>query len=157
MKLSEIALRLAAIKAVDERLTKMWEDVRALAAEELDAGDRKAAKLPSGTTVGNVSKTDPKPTTKAKVVDEAAFLKWVKKNRKSAIVERVRESDQRSILEAIDETGEIPDGVDLVESCGRPNVTVTQTEAQRDALVAAWRAGEIELPDVLAIEAGEPS
>lgn len=152
MKLAEIALRLAALKAVEEHMAVMKQDLRDLASEELDKGDRKAAKLPDGSTVGNVTKSDPKPTTKPKVIDEAAFLVWVKKHRPTAIVERVRESDQVSILAGIESTGEIPDGVDLVESTARSSVSVTQTPAQREALVAAWRAGVIELPDVLAIE-----
>jgi len=88
------------------------------------------------------------------VVDEAAFLAWVKVNRPSAIVESVRSSDKTSILEAIgkDKDGEVPDGVARVKSTGY--VQVKQTAKQRDALIEAAADGRLPSLPILQIGAG---
>lgn len=152
--MGDVALDLAATKAIKDHVTTLWENLRVEAGDHLEPGDKKAAKLPDGTTGASILKTDPKPTASWKVTDEAAFLLWVKEHRPSAIVEQVRSSDTTSILGGIADTGEIPDGVEEVTSQGRPTVSVTQTPAQRQAVIDAWRSGALVLPDpVEAIEA----
>lgn len=153
--LGDIALDLAGAKAIKDHVTSLWENLRAEAGEHLDPGDKKAAKLPDGTTGASILKTDPKPTTAWKVTDEGAFLLWVKEHRPTAIVEQVRSSDTTSILSGIADSGEIPDGVEEVTTQGRPTVSVTQTPAQRQAVIDAWRSGALVLPDpVEQIEGG---
>jgi hypothetical protein len=149
--LGDVALDLAAVKAVKEHVTALWENLRAEAAPLLEPGDRKAAKLPDGSTGASIVKTDPKPTTVWRVTDDRAFLAWVKEHRPTAIVEVVRSSDITSILGAIPTDGVVPDGVEEVETVGRPTVSVTQTTAQRQAVIDAWRTGSLVLPDAMEV------
>jgi hypothetical protein len=145
--MGDIALELAGVKAIKEHLTTLWENLRDEAGSHLEPGDKKAAKLPDGSTGASILKTDPKPSTSWKVTDETAFLAWVKEHRPTAIVEQVRSSDTTSILAGIATSGEVPDGVEEVTTHGRPTVSVTQTPAQRQAVIDAWRTGVIVLPD----------
>lgn len=149
MSAREVALRLAALKAVKDALTKEEGSSKGALMDDLDPGDRKQAALPDGTKVATVSVSQREAA--FKVTDERAFLAWVKEHRPTAIVEAVRESDQKSILEGIATSGEMPDGVELGEP-GAPYVSVRQSAEQAEALVAAWRRGEVALPNLGAIE-----
>lgn len=83
---------------------------------------------------------------KIEVTDEAAFLRWVKENRPDEIVEEVRASYRKSVLEdrlvvlkgeVFDkETGEPVPWAEL-GSPGAPYPTWTSTAAQRQAKEAA--------------------
>lgn len=141
----ETAVKLAAIKALEATVKSLNAEEKQALLEILESGDRKVAKLPDGTAIATVSVS----TRSASwdVVDEQKFLAWVKENRPSAIVEQVRDSDRKHILSQIDETGELPDGVAEVPE-SEPYVTVRQSAEQRDAVVAAWRSGALELPNV---------
>lgn len=147
--MGQIAQELAVVKAVQDTMAAVWTGLRAEAGEHLEAGDKKAAKLPDGGTGASILKTDPKASTSWKVTDDAAFLAWVKEHRPTAIVEQVRSSDTTSILSGIADSGEVPDGVEEVTTRGRPTITVTQTPAQRAAVIDAWRQGAIVLPDAM--------
>jgi hypothetical protein len=144
-----VALKLAALKAVKDHLTSEDALAKGELMDDLDPGDRKTAALPDGTKVGTV--TVSQRDAAFKVTDERAFVAWVKEHRPTAIVEAVRESDQKDILERIPDTGEIPDGVELGEP-GAPYVSVRQSKDEAEALVAAWRRGEVALPNLGAIE-----
>lgn len=137
----QLALRLAAIKAVKDVVTAAEKAAKAEAADVLDPGDRKNAVTDDGASVGTI--TYAQPSDALRVVDESAFLAWVKQNRPSAVVESVRESDKTSILTAAQATGELPDGVDLVTRAGY--ITVRQSPAQVAALMAANPARVFEL------------
>lgn len=152
--MGDVALDLAAVKAIKDHVTTLWENLREEAAAHLEPGDKKAAKLPDGSTGASILKTDPQPSTAWRVTDESAFLRWVKEHRPTAIVEQVRGSDRASILTGIPVYGEVPDGVTEVDTTARVNVTVTQTPAQRQAVIDAWRSGALILPDP--VEAIEP-
>lgn len=147
MSARQSVIVLAALKALKDHLAGLDKEEKKALLEELDPGDRKNAVIPgTKTSIGTVSVSQREGGWE--VVDERAFLGWVKKNRPSGVVESVRESDQKSILTSIDETGEVPDGV-MQGDDGDPYVTVRQTPAQREALIEAWRTGAIELPDAL--------
>lgn len=149
MSARQRALELACLKAVKDRLTALDTETKAALMDgDLDPGDRKSAVLPDGTDVGTVSVAKGR-AAKLKVVDERAFLAWVKKNRPTAIVEAVRSSDQDDLLAKAEESGELPDGVDLGDP-GAPYVSVRQSKEQAEALVAAWRAGTVALPGLVA-------
>jgi hypothetical protein len=152
--MGEVALDLAAVKAVKEHVEALWTNLREEASGLLEPGDRKAAKLPDGTTAASILKTDPKPFTDWQVTDERAFLAWVKSHHPGAVVEEVRLSDRRAILAQVEGYGEVPDGVEEVTKPTRSFISVTQTPAQRQAVIDAWRAGDLVLPDP--VEAIEP-
>lgn len=143
----QVALKLAAIAAVKKHLTGVDNDAKADLMEHLDAGDRKTAVLPDGTSIGTVSVSKPGDP-QVVVTDSRKFLAWVKEHRPTAIIEAVRESDQKSILEAALTDGEVPDGCDLTD--GKASyVSVRQTEEQRQAVVTAWRDGSLALPSIV--------
>ncbi len=141
-----VALRLAAIAAVKKHLTGVDTATKAELLVYLDLGDRKGAVLPDGTSIGTVYVTvegDPQ----VRITDSRKFLAWVKKNRPTAIIEAVRESDEKSILEEALTSGELPDGTEIGD--GKASyVGVRQTEAQRQAVVDAWRSGALALPAI---------
>jgi len=79
-------------------------------------------------------------TAKAKVVDEAALLRWVKANRSDQIREVVEPAFVRAVLKAaeaegvaVDEsTGEVIPGIEAVE--GDPYVKVTPNATAKDRM-----------------------
>lgn len=141
-----VALRLAAISAVKKHLTAVDNQAKDELMGHLDPGDRKGAVLPDGTEIGTVYVTKAGGP-EVKVVDERAFLAWVKENRPTGIVEYVRDSDRKSILEGALTSGELPDGTEVGD--GKASyVGVRQTEPQRQAVVDAWRSGALALPSI---------
>ena len=144
----EAALTAAAVKALQDGIRDARAVADAAVMAALDPGDRKNAVLPDGTKVGTVSVSNQgEPVWR--VTDPDAFLRWVKEHRPTAIVEAVRSSDQKSILDAIPDTGELPDGVDLVDGKA-PYVSVgKQTDEQRAAIAKAWADGTLEIPDLV--------
>ena len=89
-------------------------DVRERAQMAMDRGARWPG-FAGDTKIGTVTLTDPKPTWR--VVDRDAWFLWVKANHPDEIVttEAVRSSFETALLGRIQASGEIPDGVDLVE------------------------------------------
>lgn len=110
----EHAVRLSVIGAVKKYVGQLETEAKAEAAEAFGPGDRITAMTEDGTVVGTVSMTKGSPAGWV-VTNRKAFLEWVRKTRPSAIVveESVRESDERHILSQIEETGLVPDGVDV--------------------------------------------
>jgi hypothetical protein len=70
------AVRVAAMKAIKDEASRLYDVARALVDGQLDPGDRKRAVLPTGEEVGTISKSDPKP--RAVVDDDAVLLAWAK-------------------------------------------------------------------------------
>lgn len=141
----DAALQAAVMKALGTIVKDVDDRVRRDVMTVLDPGDRKSAVLPDGTKVGTVSVTEGRQGWR--VVDDRAFLEWVREHRPHAIVEQVRDSDKRAILDGIRKTGEVPDGVEPTQ--GAPYVTVRQSDDQAAAVVDAWRSGALDIPDPL--------
>ena len=146
MTLRDLVNQTVAAKAVADELGRLIAGNKAKIMRDLDAGDRKHATV-AGVDCGTVSVSSP--DERFAVGDVAAFTAWVKTHRPDAIVttESVRSSDQTSILAGIPESGEIPDGVELV--VGDPVVSLRMTQPQRAAMLAAVRAGSIGVPELL--------
>lgn len=147
MSMRETLTRLALIKAVKDFLAE--EEKTTKAALMAEVGGRMgatAAILPSGEEGATVSIAKGRDA-KLVVKDRSAFVKWVKANRPTAIVEEVRESDEKDLLDRANKglLDEVPDGLDWSDA-GDPYVAVKQSDAQAAATVAAWRAGSLEVP-----------
>lgn len=157
----EHALRLTMIGAVKKFVTDLEAEAKAEAKDAFRPGDRLTSTTDDGTVVGTVSMTKQGEGAWA-VVDEQAFLAWVRENRPTAIVESVRSSDQTSILGAIETTGLIPDGVDFRPGSKpylqvRPDHKVIQTLDWRRYLESATSAPALEAADVtVATPVAEP-
>lgn len=150
MTIDQTVLELAALKALGDHIKALTERGKAKLEAQLRRGTISAfvedgeESLDVGTVVVVPTRFD------WGVVDERAFLEWVRKNRPDAIVESVRTSDKTSILTGIEKSGEVPDGVGRVRSSGY--VSVKQTPKQRDQLVTA--AGDGRLPTMPLLELG---
>jgi hypothetical protein len=153
----QAAIRVAALKALRDKVSDAYNQARADAVAALSPGDRLHAALPDGSDIGTVSVVDGK--TSAKVTNPAALLKWVQVNAPDEVeqVPQVRESYLGALLarcENVDgaamhaKTGELLPGVRF--ETGDPYARVTQTHDQAEAFVSAWRAGTLAPDAVLA-------
>ena len=142
----EDALRRAAIASHIAKVATQ-EKRRALA-ELMDVmapGDRSYAML-NGEQVGTVSVTTPTPT--YKVVDENALVKWLEWNKPDA-VHKIPAPwfVARSALDGfIKQTGEIPDGVELVQA--DPHISARISTTQEDTIRGLISTGDISLIEI---------
>lgn len=153
MSAREAAVRLAALKAIKDRVDEAYTAARKAALASMDPGDRKSARLDDGTDIGTVSVTKPTAKLKARVCDEKAFLAWVEQTRPDEVVSTVRSSYRARVLKRIEdagdvvdvETGEIyADGVELGMEEAEPYARCApQTEAQVAAVAAAFADGRL--------------
>ena len=151
--LKMLAVRVAVLKALVEKVTAVDQQARAELLEAmLDAGAEKAtAELPDGAKVSSVSLVGGDKVT-ARVVDDAAFLAWVKKNRPDEVEEKVRASYRKVVLEDIAKTGEEVPGVELGTSS--TYLSNRFKPGGKEAIEAAFTKGALTLPEVLALPAG---
>jgi uncharacterized protein (DUF2267 family) len=156
--MQELALESAALKALGDAIADRQKAVRALMQEALDTSgaSRVEAKLPNGTKVATISRTEPKPA--AIVTDTDKFLAWVREhspaNITSRLVTEVRPAYTTALLAemtaagtaqwADNETGEVFDvpGVEIKATRGRGH-SVRPVDGGREAIAEAWRKGEL--------------
>ena len=160
MKLQEMLVRLAVMKAIADRAGKETNRLKELVKAEV--GGRMgatAAILPDGSEGATVSITKP---TKHKggelvVTDRAAFTQWCIENRPDAIQQTVRGTSETAILAAARKTGELPDGVGVTEAyeSGGGSVTVRQTDEQLTSLIQAWVGGDLSTLRVELLDGGD--
>lgn len=154
--------RLAAIKAVKDYVAGLETTEKAgLLAEVGGRMGATAAVLPSGEEAATVSISAGRKAPWI-VVDTNAFLEYVRSVRPTAIVETVRESDLKDLLSDASQQayleasgGEPMPGV-MLGDAGDPYVTVKQSDAQRQAVIAAWHDGTLALPDLPKYDKHEP-
>ncbi len=146
----DVAVRVAALKALYDRVKDAYNTARDEAATVLQPGDRLRATLSDGANIGTVTVVEGRTT--AKVTDPDALLKWVQVNAPSEVetVARVRESYVGALLarcENVDgaamhgKTGELLPGVGF--TVGDTYARVTATHDQQAAFVEAWRRGDL--------------
>jgi hypothetical protein len=146
----QAAVRVAALKALLDKVRDAYEQARADAGATLSVGDRLHAALPDGADIGTVSVTAGRTT--AKVTNPAALLEWVRVNAPDEVetVAVVRESYVGALLsrcENVDgaamhaKTGELLPGVRFETS--DPYTRVTQTHEQQAAFAEAWRTDKV--------------
>jgi len=158
--LPQDTLRAAVLKALLKVITTTSDDGKAALKDVMDALeiDSLAAKLPDGTKVATLNRAGGNTT--AKVTDEGKFFAWVSENRPGEIVQSVRDSYQKALLEAFDkshalvdpETGEVVPGVEFVT--GRDWLTIPFKPGGEEAIKQAWRSGRLSLDAMLALPEG---
>jgi hypothetical protein len=159
----DAVIRVAALKALYDKVREAYNQARADAVAALSPGDRLHAALPDGSDIGTVSVVDGKTT--AKVTNPAALLEWVKVNAPDEVesVPRVRESFVGALLarcENVDgaamhaKTGELLPGVAF--TVGDSYARVTRTDDQQAAFVDAWREGHFAWGVLHMLDAPEP-
>lgn len=149
-----LALRLAVLQALADRIKQVNDGTRdELLGRMNEVGAEKArAELPDGTRVASVTVAGAGKKAKAKVTDPAAFLAHVKATRPDEVVETVRDSYRRALLDQAETNGEDIPGVELVDPA--PYLSCRPAKDGKDAIAAAWASGALSLPDVLALPAG---
>ena len=146
MNKRDLLVRAAVASFVRGKAAQELRDVKAELDSIMDAGDRSYAMIDDG-EVATVSKT--RASSKPVVVDEAALLEWCRLNRPDVVREMVAPwfTAAGSLALVIEETGEIPDGVEVVES--DPAISVRVSTNQGETLADALLAGK---EDVLYLE-----
>lgn len=158
-----LALKVAALKVMFDRLAILDREVREELHAATFAGERVAAVLPgTDVPVAFVTRTKPtkKPTALA-VTDPAAFMAWVRANRPGEVVEHPRPANtiRTSYVAALiadggamdPSTGEVstPDGMEWVTpEPGRSNLMVKLEPEGAKALEAAWRGGLLSMDEL---------
>jgi hypothetical protein len=167
MDIAQLALEEAALKALADSVNDRLKQVKATMQEALvSTGISKvSATLPDGTKVATISRSDAKPA--AVVVDDEAFMKWVREAAAGEVVTRlvteVRPAYRAAILAQITaagvprvvdtETGEVHDvpGVE-VRATRTLTHSVRPVDGGREAIARAWSEGRLELLNLLQLE-----
>jgi hypothetical protein len=141
MNLRELAFQLSAITLIADAAKEAKDRLRREFAAALDEVGADAAKaMLAGEEIAKVSLIQPK--TSAEVLSEKALVEWVRANWDYEIVETVRDSFRKHILESVENvdgraiyprTGEVKDG-------------------GREALIEAFRVGALSPSEVMAEE-----
>ncbi|MEV6879144.1 hypothetical protein [Amycolatopsis sp. NPDC051128] len=181
--MSDLWLKVAALRMVSDRAVAAYESVRAAAEKVLPRGARWPVEV-DGVKVGTVSRSAPGKV--AQVTDEAAFTAWAKAHYPDDIVpeidiigtdeqvkaalyehersrdlvklrEKVKPSLRARVMEASAKYGAPagPDGeLDIpgitVTASATSTVSFRTADGAYDVLAAMVRAGQIEVPDLLA-------
>lgn len=161
MGIKELSLELAAISLVADQAKKKKDELRARLQAEMEAigADRVKAEI-EGKAVAYT--TTSKPKVKRVITQRRYFINWVKENHPTEIVEEVRESFEKVILDAFRfENGMAisPDGEMvgwLVEEIGDPYLVTKFHADGREMLIDALSGQnfkmEVSLEQLLEIE-----
>jgi hypothetical protein len=173
VSVAEAVTREAVLRTLLDTVESEYKAVRAQVQELLDAEAKATglngvdARLPDGTKVAKVSISAGEAA--ATVVDQAAFLAWVRANRKDQIhaelVVTVREAFQTALLAQMtasktaqwcDEDGVLHDvpGIAFRPARARTH-SVRFTDSGRADVAAAWRTGQLTELVTLALPAAE--
>ena len=157
MNLRELALRLSAITVIADAAKEAKDRLRDEFAQALNAVGADAAKAAlNGTEVAKVSLVSPKPS--ASVLNEQALTSWVKANWETEIVESVRDSFRKVILDKIEnnngvavypETGEVLDFISFKQR--ESYVSTRFATGGREVILEAFANGELS-PSVMLSE-----
>ncbi|QQZ56890.1 hypothetical protein IFE09_27215 [Streptomyces microflavus] len=158
MNMQELALEEAALKTLADTVMDRLKAVKAEMQEALTTGGvgKVDAKLPDGTKVAVISRTDSKPA--AVVVDSEAFLAWVRTAAPSEVTTRLvtevrpayttallAEMTAAGVAEVSDKETGVVDSVPGVEIRATRSTThsVRPTKDGRDLIAEAWRTGAL--------------
>lgn len=150
-KATRVAVLTALRDAIDDVITEeragvssnLIELSQALGVKSLDVF------LPNGEAVGTVSLSSSEP--KAYVDNEGAFLRWVKENAPQEIMDVVRDTYKKVLLERVanmgdvvidTKTGQIVEGVAFRDSA--PRMTLRFKKDGRAEVAKAYNSGELE-------------
>ena len=161
MTIKDLSLKLAAISLLADQAKRLKDELRAELKAEMDSlgADRVKAEL-GDEVIAYITTTKPK--FKWQIVSQQSFIKWVKANIPSEIVESVRESSVDAILDkfnyvddlVIDPNGEPVEW--LIGSESEPYLTTKfhgdGRERLRNSIIGLNGSQEIDVRKVLELE-----
>ena len=170
MNLPQDALAVAALKTLaDDIRTTLDKDKTGLLEVMAEQGiTGLAARLPDGTKVASLPYVGGED--RAQVVDEAALVAWMERNRPGEIVKTVRKETLKAILDAANAggatghvvdpaTGEVIPGIGFGPSTPYTQVNFVHGKAPgedgRELIREAWKSGALDVRDLLALPAGD--
>lgn len=128
--------RLAVATHLTKRLRTVIADDKAAIISEIPAGERRKAII-DGREIGTITTTQPKTAEKITVADPAAYAQWLLDTERLDMV-HLQPTEwacgETVIRGLIDDGGEIPDGVTITETTGRPTVQVRISDTQAAAI-----------------------
>ena len=136
MDLDQRMARLAAATHLTKRLRALIDEDRAVILADIPAGERRKAIVDSQ-EIGTITTTQPKTTEKIAVTDPVAYAEWLMECDKLDMIHLMPTEwacGETVIRGLIDDGGEIPDGVTITETTGRPTVQVRISDAQAAAI-----------------------
>ena len=158
MNLRELAFQLSAITLIADAAKEAKDRLRREFAAALDEVGADAAKATlEGEEIAKVSLIHPK--TSAEVLNDKAFVDWVRSNWEYEIVETVRDSFKKHILEAVENvdgraiyprTGEVLEFISF--NSRDPYISTRFKDGGRAALLEAFRVGVLSPSEVMADE-----
>lgn len=160
------ALRCAALKTLADDVGEALTASKTALKDGMAAvgADRVTARLPDGTKVASLPLAGGE--SRARVTGAAAFLAWVTANRPDMLDTVVRPAYVKAVLDqantagaAVDTgSGEVIPGVTFEPTTQYVAVSFAKGtqpgDGGREAIRAAWRTGELDVRDLLAIEGG---
>jgi hypothetical protein len=158
MNLRELAFQLSAITLIADAAKEAKDRLRrefAAALEEVGADAAKA--VLEGEEIAKVSLVQPKNS--AEVISEKALVEWVKSNWEYEIVESVRDSFRKHILDSVENvdgkaiyprTGEVLEFIHF--NTRDPYIATRFKDGGREALLGAFRAGSLTPSEVMSEE-----
>lgn len=139
MDQNRLALILSAAKFVKDEAAAVEKAAKAKLTEIMAPGDRKVAMNSESLPVGSVSRTVYSTKEQINVVSEPKLIEWLKEHQDGEgvrTVETVEEWKLTDLLIEAQKTGELPDGVEIIEKTSGGYLQVRQTEGQKESLVA---------------------
>lgn len=136
MNIDQHMARIAVANHLTKRLRATQAEDKDAILKEIPAGERRKAII-DGHEVGTITTTQPKTTEKITVTDPVAYAEWLMECDKLDMIHLMPTEwacGETVIRGLIDDGGEIPDGVTITETTGRPTVQVRISDAQATAI-----------------------
>jgi hypothetical protein len=157
------ARRIAALKVLIDDISQTLTEAKAALLEVMaeHAITGVAARLPDGTKAAHLPYAGGE--TRAQVTDEAALVAWMELNRPGELVKTVRPDTVKAILAAANAQGQAVDKAsgEAIPGIGfAPTTPYTQVnfthgkepgEDGRELIRRAWRTGELQITELLAL------
>jgi hypothetical protein len=154
---SEVAMQAAVLKALLDEISARVKDAKAQAEEAfLETGTTGAVPaLPDGTKIASVTYAGGD-SRSARIVDENAFEAWVLAQHPEQMELVIRDTYKKGLLDAAEKagqaidptTGETVPGIAVKNST--PYVSIRFKPGAKEAVAAAWRAGELAGVEIVA-------
>jgi hypothetical protein len=157
MNVSEIAMQAAVLKALLDEISDRVKTAKAQAETAFKETGTTGTipQLPDGTKIATVSYAGGD-SRSARVTDENAFLAWVLAEHPEQMELVIRDTYRKGLLDAAEKAGQAIDPTTgqavpgIIVKPSTPYVSIRFKPGAREAVAAAWRAGELAGVEIVA-------